>query len=175
VDKKQYAWDARDYAKHSEAQFSWAKELIEKLNLSGSESILDIGCGDGKVTAQIAENLPVLPLCGWNSLIKSCPTIPARVLKDGYEPPGCPIQTKYRNTLKPNLSRNWPAGILISTPETAAAGFMWIWSGLRLRHISRKRFSRDHLFIHKKKNCLSIQTDLWYFFYRFFSKMIILF
>jgi SAM-dependent methyltransferase len=53
-----YAWDARDYAKHSTAQFSWAKELIEKLNLTGNESVLDIGCGDGKVTAQIAENLP---------------------------------------------------------------------------------------------------------------------
>ncbi len=58
MDKKQYAWDARDYAKHSGAQFSWAKELIQKLNLTGSESVLDIGCGDGKVTAQIAENLP---------------------------------------------------------------------------------------------------------------------
>jgi trans-aconitate methyltransferase len=50
-------WDASDYANHSSAQQKWAKELIAKLNLSGNESLLDIGCGDGKVTAEIASYL----------------------------------------------------------------------------------------------------------------------
>lgn len=35
----------------------WARELIAKLNLRGSERVLDLGCGDGKVTAEIALNL----------------------------------------------------------------------------------------------------------------------
>ena len=52
-----YTWNAEDYAKHSSAQQDWARELISKLNLVGHESVLDIGCGDGKITADIAEQL----------------------------------------------------------------------------------------------------------------------
>jgi len=55
--KKKYSWDAGDYNKHSSAQYEWARELISKLNLNGAESILDIGCGDGKVTALIGSYL----------------------------------------------------------------------------------------------------------------------
>lgn len=53
-----YDWNANDYAEHSTAQQEWARELIAKLHLQGSESILDIGCGDGKVTAEIAAAVP---------------------------------------------------------------------------------------------------------------------
>jgi trans-aconitate 2-methyltransferase len=53
-----YSWNAQDYAKHSSAQQECARELIPKLKLSGTEAVLDIGCGDGKITAQIASVLP---------------------------------------------------------------------------------------------------------------------
>jgi len=53
-----YRWDPKDYSRHSSVQESWARELISKLRLKGSERVLDIGCGDGKVTAQIADCLP---------------------------------------------------------------------------------------------------------------------
>jgi trans-aconitate 2-methyltransferase len=53
-----YDWNANDYAEHSTAQQEWARELIAKLHLLGSESILDIGCGDGKVTVEIAAAVP---------------------------------------------------------------------------------------------------------------------
>ena len=49
-----YQWDSRDYELHSGEQQRWARELIEKLGLTGTEELLDIGCGDGKVTAEIA-------------------------------------------------------------------------------------------------------------------------
>jgi trans-aconitate 2-methyltransferase len=54
---KNYKWDAAFYAANSNAQLSWASELLEKLNLKGAESLLDIGCGDGKITAEIAYRL----------------------------------------------------------------------------------------------------------------------
>lgn len=56
--KRSYNWNAADYAQHSSGQFQWAQELIEKLDLTGSETLLDVGCGDGKVTAAIYECLP---------------------------------------------------------------------------------------------------------------------
>jgi trans-aconitate 2-methyltransferase len=53
-----YQWDAQDYARNSSQQKVWAFELIQHLNLSGDETILDVGCGDGKITAEIAARLP---------------------------------------------------------------------------------------------------------------------
>jgi len=50
-------WDAQDYAKNSSAQESWANELVSKLALQGNEHLLDIGCGDGKITFSIAQKL----------------------------------------------------------------------------------------------------------------------
>jgi trans-aconitate methyltransferase len=57
-EEKKFLWDAKDYAKHSSAQQGWARELIAKLKLKGHELVLDIGCGDGKVTAEIAGYVP---------------------------------------------------------------------------------------------------------------------
>src|SRR5258706_1322165 len=51
-------WDAADYAAHSAQQQRWARELIAKLALRGDDRLLDIGSGDGKVTAEIAAALP---------------------------------------------------------------------------------------------------------------------
>lgn len=51
-------WNAADYAANSVVQQTWARELIAKLNLRGDEQILDVGCGDGKVTAEIARAVP---------------------------------------------------------------------------------------------------------------------
>ena len=58
MEAKSYAWDAKDYAKNSQNQYQWAKELIPKLKLKGNEGLLDIGCGDGKITAELAKYLP---------------------------------------------------------------------------------------------------------------------
>lgn len=49
-----YQWDAVDYAQNSQSQQHWATELIARLSLTGTEDALDLGCGDGKVTAAIA-------------------------------------------------------------------------------------------------------------------------
>ena len=55
---KKYSWNAEDYKQHSKNQQKWARELIARLKLKGTEDILDIGCGDGKVTAEIASDVP---------------------------------------------------------------------------------------------------------------------
>lgn len=52
-----YKWNAEDYHRHSSEQQRIARELISKLDLKGDERILDIGCGDGKVTVEVALSL----------------------------------------------------------------------------------------------------------------------
>jgi len=60
-------WNAEDYARHSDAQLKWAEELVRGLRLAGSEHILDIGCGDGKVTRILAEKVPYGKVTGIDS------------------------------------------------------------------------------------------------------------
>lgn len=53
-----YSWNADEYARSSAVQQQWAEELIGKLDLHPAERVLDIGCGDGKVTAALAARVP---------------------------------------------------------------------------------------------------------------------
>jgi len=53
-EKNAGAWRPEAYAAHSKGQAVWAMELIEKIGLRGDETILDIGCGDGKITHHLA-------------------------------------------------------------------------------------------------------------------------
>jgi trans-aconitate methyltransferase len=58
VSMQAYAWNAGDYERYSAAQRQWAAELLQQLKLKPAENVLDIGCGDGKVTAAIAALVP---------------------------------------------------------------------------------------------------------------------
>ena len=53
-----YQWNPSDYERNSSAQERAAEAVITRLNLRGDEHILDIGCGDGKVTAKMAALVP---------------------------------------------------------------------------------------------------------------------
>jgi len=53
-----YEWNAEDYYRSSVEQKKWAQELIANLILKGYKRALDVGCGDGKVTAEVAKRLP---------------------------------------------------------------------------------------------------------------------
>ena len=67
---QKFSWNPNDYAKNSENQFEWAQELILKLKLQGNETLLDIGCGDGKITAEIAQHLPKGKVVGIDSSVQ---------------------------------------------------------------------------------------------------------
>jgi trans-aconitate methyltransferase len=62
-----FRWNAVDYAKSSSVQQLWARELIGKLALRGNDHVLDIGCGDGKITAEIASQVPKGSVLGIDS------------------------------------------------------------------------------------------------------------
>jgi trans-aconitate 2-methyltransferase len=51
---QQGSWDPSEYERYSSAQTEWARRLIERLSLSPGDRLLDIGCADGKITAELA-------------------------------------------------------------------------------------------------------------------------
>jgi trans-aconitate 2-methyltransferase len=51
-------WDATTYDRISTPQQRWAAEQLDRLQLSGDESVLDAGCGSGRITLELVERLP---------------------------------------------------------------------------------------------------------------------
>jgi trans-aconitate 2-methyltransferase len=51
-------WDATEYARLSGLQQAMAEEVLALLDLKGGERVLDVGCGNGKITTQIARRVP---------------------------------------------------------------------------------------------------------------------
>lgn len=51
-------WDAAEYHRLSAPQFKWGVRVLNQLHLRGDERVLDAGCGTGKLTRVLLENLP---------------------------------------------------------------------------------------------------------------------
>jgi trans-aconitate 2-methyltransferase len=51
-------WDAATYDRVAEPQTRWGGAVLERLPLQGDETVLDAGCGSGRVTELLIERLP---------------------------------------------------------------------------------------------------------------------
>ena len=51
-------WDAATYQRVSDVQVEWARDVLDRLPLRGGETVLDAGCGSGRVTAMLLDRLP---------------------------------------------------------------------------------------------------------------------
>jgi trans-aconitate 2-methyltransferase len=55
---KMTEWNAQQYARISGLQQAMAAEALSLLHLKGIERVLDLGCGNGKIAAEIAARVP---------------------------------------------------------------------------------------------------------------------
>jgi trans-aconitate methyltransferase len=53
-----HEFDGKKYAAASAHQKEWGEKQIQELSISGTERILDLGCGDGALTAHLAALTP---------------------------------------------------------------------------------------------------------------------
>jgi trans-aconitate 2-methyltransferase len=51
-------WDARTYDRIADPQTRWGREVLDRLPVAGDETVLDAGCGSGRVTELLLERLP---------------------------------------------------------------------------------------------------------------------
>lgn len=66
-------WDARTYDRVAGPQTRWGSAVLQRLALDGDETVLDAGCGSGRVTELLAARLPrgrVIALDGSGAMIE---------------------------------------------------------------------------------------------------------
>ena len=57
-DSRLREWDAATYHRVSAPQLDWGRRVLARLPLRGDETVVDAGCGSGRLTAQLLERLP---------------------------------------------------------------------------------------------------------------------
>src|SRR3954470_20646170 len=50
-------WDARSYHGLAQPHQQWGAQILDRLTLAGDETVLDLGCGTGRVTELLLERL----------------------------------------------------------------------------------------------------------------------
>jgi len=51
-------WDAGTYHRVSAPQLGWGRKVLSRLDLRGDETVIDAGCGSGRLTAELLDRLP---------------------------------------------------------------------------------------------------------------------
>jgi trans-aconitate 2-methyltransferase len=51
-------WNAAEYHRLSEPQLAWGRDVLARVTLRGDELAADVGCGTGRLTAEVADRLP---------------------------------------------------------------------------------------------------------------------
>lgn len=66
-------WDAATYDRIADPQLRWGAAVLERLELDGARTVMDAGCGSGRVTELVAERFPdarIVALDGSASMIE---------------------------------------------------------------------------------------------------------
>jgi SAM-dependent methyltransferase len=79
-------WDAHTYDASSEPQQAWASEVLARLEgIAPDATVLDVGCGTGRVTEALLELVPrgaAPELVGWSPWLFAGPRKTAERLRD---------------------------------------------------------------------------------------------
>lgn len=65
-----HEWNAKEYERLGDPMTRWGGQVLERLQLNGDETVLDGGCGTGRVTEQLLARLPCGKVIGADASAK---------------------------------------------------------------------------------------------------------
>jgi trans-aconitate 2-methyltransferase len=113
-------WDAATYDRVADPQEEWGREVLSRFSLKGDETVLDAGCGTGRVTKLIFDLIPEGRVIG----VDAAPSM-IDVAREQLEPFGDRVELFVSDLL--DLDLNEAADALFSN-----ATFHWILDHDRL-------------------------------------------
>lgn len=109
-------WDAASYHKVSGPMEAMGAKVVDRLPLQGNETVLDAGCGTGRVTARLCERLPdghVIAVDADAAMVSACRATLGAEVDAGH------VEVRHVNLLE--LDLDTPVDAVLST-----ATFHWI-------------------------------------------------
>lgn len=110
------AWDGTSYDRISSIQQGWGAEVLDRLPLRGDETVLDAGCGSGRITEMIAARVPRGRVIALDASPSMVATARERL---GGEREGAAVEVRQGDLLELELEE--PVDAVLST-----ATFHWI-------------------------------------------------
>ena len=121
------AWNGTSYDRISTIQQGWGADVLARLPLEGAETVLDAGCGSGRVTEMIAARVPrgrVIAVDASASMIAAARERLAGLARDA-DGHGAQVEVRRADLLE--LALEEPVDAILST-----ATFHWIADHQRL-------------------------------------------
>lgn len=77
-----HEWNASEYERLADPMTRWGGQVLERLQLTGNETVLDGGCGTGRVTEQLLAKLPHGRVIGVDASVAMVEQAKARFAND---------------------------------------------------------------------------------------------
>ncbi len=119
-------WDGATYDRIADPQARWGKAVLDLLELTGDERVLDAGCGSGRVTEQLLDRYPGISVVG----LDAAPSMLAEA-RDRLARFGSRVELVEADLARPlpvdEQPGWWPVDVVMST-----AAFHWVLDHDRL-------------------------------------------
>src|SRR5690242_2112827 len=117
------AWDGQSYDRISGPMEMLGREVLERLPLQGDETVLDAGCGSGRITQALLQRLPQGRVIAVDASASMIAAAAERLQPDGATDPR--LELRLADLLELELDE--PVDAVLST-----ATFHWIGDHARL-------------------------------------------
>lgn len=114
-----FDWDGRHYDQVAEPQSRWGKTVVDRLELAGDETVLDAGCGSGRVTEELLGRLPSGRVVAVDASASMLEAAADRLA--GYASRVTFLRSDLLSLTPDQLGSHWPVDAVLST-----ATFHWI-------------------------------------------------